>query len=1172
MNLTPVVFTFYTPQGEPVGETDFTIQLIRPGFDQQVGVVFPETIYMTTDSSGSATVMLAPSNTPYFVKVDGPEFCSQLSYRFYVVESDVPVNFQDLIDMGQLNPVDVTQEIIRLILEAKVHSAQSALEAKISAAAALVSELSAKDFEIASKQNELASKAFAEAAQLAQVAAQGHADSALASKNAAKVSETNAKTSETNAKSSETASKASQTATKTSETNAKASETAAAGSAFTATTKASEASASASAAKASELLAAGSEQRTTSLKDSVEATNVIVQQTKSDMEALYAQALLIGSGWSPVIRVVADGSRYVLQVTDWTGGKGTKPAVGYMGATGIVAAIGSASDIRGAKGIDGTSFQVNATGTLAGRDTHNAKPAGFAYLATDNGLLYIRETATSGVWSPGIPFGKGDKGDTGDRGPQGLKGDKGDKGDTGATGPVNKLTIGTVTTGPISSATITGTAPNQTLSLTLQKGDKGDTGDTGLGFTQAQYEKLDGIEAGAQKNVPTNLTRTGHTEFSMNIASSTGSLANIPRASTTLSGLMAASDQVKLNGAAPLASPSFTGTPVAPTPVAADSSTKIATTAFVQGLVTSAGSALNMDNATAGVLAVVRGGTGVTTSTGSGSTVLSISPALGGTPTAPTAGSSTNNTQLATTAFVQAVNLADTGSAATAVKLKTARNLSISGGVTAAAKPFDGSGNVDLVVSGVDLSSASGVLPVSKGGTGVTTSTGTGATVQAVSPVFTGTPTAPTAAATVNTTQLATTAFVQAVNLADTGSAATAVKLKTARSIAISGGATGTATDFDGSGNITIPVTGLNMANANAGTLPVVRGGTGTTTSTGTGANVQAVSPTFTGAPLVPTAAAATNNTQAASTAFVRAAISNPQVASDYRLGAVNTQYFYTSAGWSGRNSEWAQALEANGALAFHSYNNGTYIKPAVIFNKDGSSEFNGMLAANGYTNPDSVDALTQTGEIGTGFANWTGSAKAVIQLNCQFNSSAYFLWRATKQGARHLAAMSVHAQNSDAAPTMVSLAITGTGGASRDNAFVWYGDGDYHVQRNITAGGSITPNSDIRLKNVLSKVRNPMAKLRAIEHIIYTRKDIDNGTRYGYSAQSVEAVMPEAIVRSKPMENQKEFIPDEVLSVDYNGVSVLHGAALVEHDDEIKALKAEIELLKQMVSTLTNK
>lgn len=53
-----------------------------------------------------------------------------------------------------------------------------------------------------------------------------------------------------------------------------------------------------------------------------------------------------------------------------------------------------------------------------------------------------------------------------------------------------------------------------------------------------------------------------------------------------------------------------------------------------------------------GTLPVANGGTGTTTSTGSGSNVLSTSPALSGTPTAPTAAVDTNTTQLATTAFV----------------------------------------------------------------------------------------------------------------------------------------------------------------------------------------------------------------------------------------------------------------------------------------------------------------------------------------------------------------------------------------------------------------------------------------------------------------------------------------------------------------------------------------
>lgn len=59
------------------------------------------------------------------------------------------------------------------------------------------------------------------------------------------------------------------------------------------------------------------------------------------------------------------------------------------------------------------------------------------------------------------------------------QGSKGGTGATGATGPANVLTIGSVTSGKVASATITGEAPNQVLNLVLEKGDKGETGDKG---------------------------------------------------------------------------------------------------------------------------------------------------------------------------------------------------------------------------------------------------------------------------------------------------------------------------------------------------------------------------------------------------------------------------------------------------------------------------------------------------------------------------------------------------------------------------------------------------------------------------------------------------------------------------------------------------------------------
>ena len=85
------------------------------------------------------------------------------------------------------------------------------------------------------------------------------------------------------------------------------------------------------------------------------------------------------------------------------------------------------------------------------------------------------------------------------------QGSKGDTGATGATGPANVLTIGSVTSGKVASATITGEAPNQVLNLVLEKGDKGATGDKGdTGDTGPQGKQgIQGLQGNPGADAPT---------------------------------------------------------------------------------------------------------------------------------------------------------------------------------------------------------------------------------------------------------------------------------------------------------------------------------------------------------------------------------------------------------------------------------------------------------------------------------------------------------------------------------------------------------------------------------------------------------------------------------------------------------------------------------------------
>lgn len=134
--------------------------------------------------------------------------------------------------------------------------------------------------------------------------------------------------------------------------------------------------------------------------------------------------------------------------------------------------------------------------------------------------------------------------------------------------------------------------------------------------------------------------------------------------------------------------------------------------------------------------------------------------------------------------------------AGAALKLTTARTISVTGDATAAGS-FDGSANLALALT----LSASGVKA---GGYG---------NANAV-PTFT----------------VDGKGRISAAGQVAIGNAATATKLAAARLFSITGGATAGGVSFDGTGNVALNVTALDVSKATAGTLPVARGGTGVAT------------------------------------------------------------------------------------------------------------------------------------------------------------------------------------------------------------------------------------------------------------------------------------------------------------------------------------------------------
>lgn len=168
-------------------------------------------------------------------------------------------------------------------------------------------------------------------------------------------------------------------------------------------------------------------------------------------------------------------------------------------------------------------------------------------------------------------------------------------------------------------------------------------------------------------------------------------------------------------GGATLDSPAFVGTPTTPTAPAGDSSQQIANTQWVNNFV-STHSVVSFNGRTGAITLLAND---ISAAGGA----LINSPTFTGTPSGPTAAPGTSNTQLATTAFVQA--------AITAALV--AMNIGVSSFNTR-------TGAVTLLIGDI---TAAGGAPLA-------------------SPAFTGSPTAPTPPAGNNSTRIATTAFVTA--------------------------------------------------------------------------------------------------------------------------------------------------------------------------------------------------------------------------------------------------------------------------------------------------------------------------------------------------------------------------------------------------------------------------
>ncbi len=415
-------------------------------------------------------------------------------------------------------------------------------------------------------------------------------------------------------------------------------------------------------------------------------------------------------------------------------------------------------------------------------------------------------------------------------------------------------------TGDGSSTTITYTKVDGTTGTFITKDttySEATTDAAGL-MSAADKTKLNGIATGANKTT---------------VDSSLSSSSTNPVQNKVINTALAAK--------APLASPALTGTPTAPTAAAGTNTTQIATTAFVKSAVDTSASGLKIFKT------VKVGDTSIAADSATDTLTLEAGDNVTLTPDA-------TNDKVTIAATDTTYSEATTDAAGL---MSAADKTKLNGIATGANKT-----TVDSSLSSTSTNPVQNKV----------INTALVAKAPLASPALTGTPTAPTAAAGTNTAQIATTAFVKAA--VDTASAAvrsfskvkvgsTTVEADSATdTLTLEAGANVTITPDATNDKVTIAATDTTYAEATtsaAGLMSaadkeklngIATGANKTTVdsslsssstnpvqnkviNTALGNKANLASPTFTGTPKAPTAAAGTNTTQIATTAFVKAAV-----------------------------------------------------------------------------------------------------------------------------------------------------------------------------------------------------------------------------------------------------------------------------------------------------------
>lgn len=139
-----------------------------------------------------------------------------------------------------------------------------------------------------------------------------------------------------------------------------------------------------------------------------------------------------------------------------------------------------------------------------------------------------------------------------------------------------------------------------------------------------------------------------------------------------------------------------------------------------------------------------------------------------------------------------------------------------------------------------------------------------------------------------------------------------------------------------------------------------------------------------------------------------------------------------------------------------------------------------------------------------------------------------------------------------------VTIMTTTAGGVGTNKYFQFLQAG------NAVCSGGWGTSSDVRIKDEIVKIQDPLTKMKGIKGVSWRLKTDGAKVGFGFVAQDVEVDFPEAVSVSGDMELSDGTVVKDVKSVDTYGVAAaLHHEAILALMDQIDELKAEIAALK---------